>query len=363
MYIDRHAYKTIKMLCYMSQKSFFVKQTPEEMRNTLKVKQIFMQRSLVDHIWNLDKKNEAIEIRTSLIPAAFRAQVKTQARASRKNYKHGLVINLDQPQTREQAYEYPYTPLIARMRSLETSLRDLREEEINFIGLAWHPVQTRDRRWRVVPFDAALEGTKLYDYAVNRAGNIEVNEKYTEAAVVQREGGQVFCSVPSRTKGRKRYNLTLMNVPIKQGKEKNAIIWGLKSQYEIGAEPERTTFLHHLRYAFASGSQGSDILVFGPHEVAAYLAVIRKYWDGLENTVPLEMNPFPFPSKAWASFYDALNNNVMIYDPTLVSKDKLRNLHLDEKCMLLARSIKVKGAYETAFWDPQRDGQIKKYWK
>ena len=351
------------MLCYMSQKSFFVKQTPEEMRNTLKVKQIFMQRSLVDHIWNLDKKNEAIEIRTSLIPAAFRAQVKTQARASRKNYKHGLVINLDQPQTREQAYEYPYTPLIARMRSLETSLRDLREEEINFIGLAWHPVQTRDRRWRVVPFDAALEGTKLYDYAVNRAGNIEVNEKYTEAAVVQREGGQVFCSVPSRTKGRKRYNLTLMNVPIKQGKEKNAIIWGLKSQYEIGAEPERTTFLHHLRYAFASGSQGSDILVFGPHEVAAYLAVIRKYWDGLENTVPLEMNPFPLPSKKWASFYDALNNNVMIYDPTLSGKDKLRNLHLDEKCMLLARSIKVKGPYETAFWDPQRDGQIKKYWK
>lgn len=347
----------------MEQKSFFEKKNPKEMRETLQVQRIFTLRSLVDRIWNLDQANEALEIRSPIIPPAFRNKINTQAQASRKNYKHGPLIHIHQPLTREQAYEYPYIPLTARMKSFENAFKDIREEEINYLGITWHPVQTRDRRWRVVPFDAVLEGTKLYNYAVNRAGGIKTEERYTNAAVVQREGGQVFCAVPSRTKGKERYHLTLMNVPIKQGKEKNAIIWGVKSQYEQGNEPERTTFLHHLRYEWAAGSQGSDIFVFGPHEVAAYLAVIKHYWKGLENTVPLEMNPFPLPSKKWVSYYDALNNNVMIYDPTLTSKDKLRNLHLDEKCMLLARSIKVKGAYETAFWDQQRDGQIKGYWK
>ncbi len=333
------------------------------MRETLQVQRIFTHRFLVDRIWGLDRATKALELRAPLIPASFRQYVKTQARASRKNYKHGPVIHIHQPLTREQAYGYPYIPLTARMKSFEAAFKDLREEEINYLGIAWHPVQTRDRRWRVVPFDAVLEGTKLYNYAVNRAGGIETEERYTNAAVVQREGGQIFCTVPSRTKGRERYHLTLMNVPIMQGKEKNAIIWSLKSQYEPGSEPERTTFLHHLRYECSAGSQGSDIFVFGPHEVAAYLAAIKRYWHGLENTIPLEMNPFPLPSKKWASFYEALNSNVMIYDPTLAGREKLRNLHLDEKCMLLARSIKLKGAYETAFWDPERDGPIKNYWK
>ena len=171
-----------------------------------------------------------------------------------------------------------------------------------------------------------------------------------------------MCKVPSRTKRQERYNITLMNVPLLPGREKNAIILGLKSQYGSGRESKRTTFLHHLRYEFLSGPKSSDVFVFGPHDVAAYLAVIKKFWQGLNNTVPLEMNPFPLPSKAWADYYGKLCNNVMIYDPTLTSRDKLRNLHLDEKCILLGRSIKVKGPYETAFWDPARDGHIKNYW-
>lgn len=346
----------------MVKKSFFKNKTPEEMRELFKVHRVYTSRNLVERIWNLDSESESIELRTPIIPANFLVGLKSQAQASRKNYKHGLLIHLNQPNTREEAYNYPYTPLTARMKAFDEVFRNLREEEINFIGITWHPLQTRDRRWRIAPFDVSLEGTKIYNYAVNRTPGIEVKE-YTEAEIIKREGGQILCKVPSRTKRKERYQINLMNIPVIQDREKNAIIWSIKSQYIEGKEPERTTFLHHLRYELISGTKGSDVFVFGPHEIAAYLAIIKKCWQGLNNTVPLEMNPFPLPSKAWARFYDKLNNNIMIYDPTLSSKEKLRNLHLDEKCILLGRSIKVKGAYETAFWDPARDGHLKSYWK
>jgi hypothetical protein len=346
----------------MVKKAFFRKRTPEEIAK-LKVKRIYTQRGLVERIWDLDPNAEAIELRAPLIPAKFFLRAKSAAEASRKDYKHGSLIHVDQPESRREAYEYPYTPLDARMKAIDEALRDKKEEEINFIGISWQPVQGTDRRWRVIPFDVPIEGVKIYNYAVHRAGGIEVQEKYTDAGAVKREGGQILCKVPSRTKGRERYEINLVHVPLQLGKEANAIIWSLRSQYEGGKEPERMTFLHHLRYEAPKTQKSSDIFVFGPHEVAAYLAIIRKYWDGLNNTAPLTANPFPLPSKAFASYSDKIDSNLLVYDPTLTSKDKLRNLHLDEKCILLARAIKVKGSWSTVFWDPSRDGHIKNYWK
>ncbi|HLC53048.1 MAG TPA: hypothetical protein VJK03_00750 [Candidatus Nanoarchaeia archaeon] len=345
----------------MAQKSFFRKRTPQEMVKSLEVQRSFSQRGLIEKLWSLNAETQAIELRSPLIPQKFLGR-NTNAQASRKDYKHGDLISIDQPESRAEAYEYPYIPLTARMKAFDNVFRGKREEEIDYIGITWQPIQGNDRRWRVVPFDIVIEGVKLYNYAVHHAGGINVVEKYTRAGAVQREGGHVLCRVPSRTKGRERYDVNLVHVPILHGKETNAIVLSLRSQYGAG-EPERMTFLHHLRYENAKGPKTSDIFVFGPHELAAYLAVIRNYWHGLENTVPLTMNPFPLPSRAWAKFGDKLDNNVMIYDPTLAGKDKLRNLHLDEKCIILARSIAVKGPYETAFWDPRRDGHIKDYWK
>ncbi len=347
----------------MEQKSFFRKRTPEEMRDGYAVRQIYSQRGLVDRIWGLDAVHESLEIRTPLLSPALFGNNITQAQVSRREFKHGELISLDQPLTRESAYEYPYDPLTARMQAFERFFRGRKEEEINYIGISWRPVQGRDRRKRVVPFEVALEGTRIYNYAINRATGITLDDRYINALRVEREGGTVLCKVPSRTKRREHYHINLVHVPIVANKESNAIILSLRSQYERGREPERITFLHHLRYTFKTESESQDIFVFGPHDVAAYLALIKKYWKGLQNTLPLKMNPFPLPSKNWANFYDKLNNNVAIYDPTLTSRQKLRNLHIAEKCILLGRSIAVKGSYETAFWDEQRDGKLRYYWQ
>ena len=347
----------------MAKKEFFRKLTPREMREQFAVERSYTTRGLVERIWELDGTSEAIELRASLLPPALLAQFSTGAAASRKEFKHGELIPVRQPKTRQDACEFPYIPLVYRMQAFASVFQGKKEEEIDVLGISWYPVQGRDRRKRVVPFEVVLEGTKLYCYAVHRAGGITLQGKYTQANRVKTEGGTILCEVPSRTEHAERYKVNLVHVPLVRVKENNAIILSLRTQYEEGGEPERVTFLHHLRYTREKEPESSDIFVFGPHDIAAYLAVTRRYWRGIENTVPLEMNPFPLPAKKWARYYDKLDNNTMIYDPTLTSKEKLRNLHIVEKCLLLARSISVKGAYETAFWDPARDGKLSDYWQ
>jgi len=343
-------------------KSFFKKKSPAQMCDGLNMKRVYSPRNLAEKINELDK-NEGIILQFPITPVRFRFPDIGSAESSRRNYKHGSLIAIDQPQTRTEAFDSPYIPLIGRMKAIESAMKDLKQEEINFLGIFWHPVQGRDKRFRVVPFDVPISGVEIDGYAQLMAGGIGVNDKYIDAKKVETEGARLLCSVPSRTKKEGRYHLNLVNVPIVPGKEANAIILGLKSQFEDGREPGRVTFLHHLRYESARSQRGSDIFVFGPHDVAAYLAVVRKYWKGLENTVPLVCNPFPIPSKEFAVFSKKLDNNVLMFDPTLSSKDKLRNIHLDEKCILLARDIKVRGVWNTIYWDARRDGKTKDYFK
>ena len=68
----------------------------------------------------------------------------------------------------------------------------------------------------------------------------------------------------------------------------------------------------------------------------------------------MEMNPFALSSKLEAEFYINLCNNLIIFDPSLKSKDKLRKLNIDEKSILLTRSIGILGHDKTFFWDPNR---------
>jgi len=76
---------------------------------------------------------------------------------------------------------------------------------------------------------------------------------------------------------------------------------------------------------------------------------------------PMEMNPFALISKFEKEFAMKLDNNIIIFDPSLRSREKTRHLHLAEKCILLARSIGVFGHDSTMYWDPVRDGRLKDY--
>ena len=338
----------------MDKKPFFRDREANEISG-FRLKNVYSQRNLVRRILDLDQKEEAILIRTQITPGRFFKNVQNSKEASRKCYKHGDLIALSQPLTREEAYKTKEIPLAIRNRDLN-KLRSIKEEEINFIGYSFYPVQGRDRRKRIVPFVWLPEGRRTFSYAENFANGIEIND-FPDAKRVSREGATIICRVPSRTEKKQRYELRLKNVPVEGVTERRAIPWGIKTEYD-GPGPEHSLF--NIRYTWELSPEGSDAITFYPHDIAAYIAVAGDYWKR-HNLTPMEMNPFALISKKEYEFDKKLSNNVLVFDPSLISKTKFRKLHLDEKCILIGRSISVLGAEETMYWDPGRDGRLRDY--
>jgi len=344
----------------MATKSFFRERTAAQIR-MLKVKQVYSQRGLVKRILELNPSEEGLELRVRIIPGRFFKNTASHAEASRKCYRFGELISLSQPERQKDAYECREIPLAVRARDFMKNLENRKEEDIHYIGYSFRPVQGRDRRKRVVPFAWLLEAARLYAYAGNRSYGITVNP-YDDAARVRKEGASIFCDVPSRTRKKPRYVIRLDNVPVKGTNERMAVVWGIKSDFKI--DPEHSKW--NIRYTWAHDREGRDRFTFYPHDIAAYIAVMMKYYEK-HNLTPLEMNPFALPSKKEVEeFYKKLCNNVVIFDPTLSSSGKsrkrtTRKLHIAEKSILIARSISVLGHDESMYWEPSRDGLLENY--
>jgi len=345
----------------MTRKSFFRERTAKDIRE-LDMRQAMNPRGLVDKIASLGA-GQGLIVRVQVVPGRFYQHVEDSREASRKCYKHGDLVALSQPQSQAEAYHNRDIPLAVRARDL-SQLAGMREEEINFTGYSFRPLQGRDRRKRVVPFVWLPEAERLFAYAEHMTSyedkegvkkGIQVIP-YDDAARVSREGAKVICTVPSRTAKKLRYKIRLESVPVDGTTERRAVVWSLKSDFE--ADPEHSQW--NIRYTGEKDPEGSDIFTFYPHDIAAYMATAGHYWRQ-HNLTPMEMNPFAVFSRRGAGFYNKLCNNVLIFDPKLSSKEKTRKLHLAEKSILIARAIGVFGHDEIAYWDPLRDGKVKDY--
>jgi len=346
----------------MAKKAFFRERTQKEIKE-LKSSRAYRQRGLVEKIDGLPK-DRAVEVRTRIIPGRFFVNVGAGAEASRKAYKHGDLIGLSHPKTKGDCYVCSDIPLAIRARDF-AKLGPMKEDEINFVGYSMQP-SWGDRIKRVFPFVWMPEGVKLFGYAENMSPEGIVVKPYADAKRVKSEGASVPVEVPSRTQRNPRYKFKLNHVPVVRGRENLATVLTLKPwiiQNEEDVEPKvgRTRHdIHNIRYTWEEDREGSDVITFYPHDVAGYLGIVKSEL-GEHNMTPMEMNPFALPSQHQADFYTKLCNNVLIYDPSLSSKDKLRKLHLAEKSILLARAIGKFGHDDFSFWEPGRDGKLKDY--
>lgn len=336
-------------------KSYFAERTEAEIRH-LALSEAYSQHGLVARIATLSP-DHGLVIRAQLIPGHFCINTETAAEASRKCYKHGDLLPLSAPVTQQNALACRDIPLA--IRALDFSrLETMREEDINYQGYSWYPVQGKDRRKRVVPFTWLAEGLRLFAYAENMTGGIKI-QPYADSARVKVEGADIVCTVPSRTKKKPRYKVKMQHVPTEGTTERRAVIWSLKSSFEV--DPEHS--LWNMRYTWEQDRETSDRFTFYPHDIAAYLSIAKNYWKN-HNITPMEMNPFALLSQEGAEFYKRLCNNVLIVDPTVKAKEKLRKLHVAEKSILLGRAIGQFGHDDFAFWDPERDGKLRDYdWK
>jgi len=347
----------------MARKTFFRERTAREIEK-LHTNNAYHQRGLVDRIAGLDPSEDALIIRAMLTPGRFLAGAESVKDSNRKWLKHGEYLHIPYPETKAGADASPKIPLAFRAEVL-SEIKGMKEGEIYALGLSSHPTWG-DRTKRVQPFVWDLEGARLFGYAENLAGGVET-KVYADAKRARTEGATVLVGVPSRTRKHPRYRFKLLHVPFVRSNENLAAVQLLKPAVIIEGDGEGRRIdgrtIHDrtlIRYTPEESQEGSNIITYYPQDVAAYLGIIKKAREG-HNLTPMEMNPFALPSKVWADFYTKLNNNVLIYDPSLQSKDKLRKPHIVEKSVLLARAIRVFGHDETAYWDPVRDGKLRDY--
>lgn len=337
----------------VEKKSFFRRRKVKEIRN-MNISTIYKNRNLVKKILNLDPKEDALELRFGICPGRFYRGVSNGAEASRKCFKHGSLISLSQPITQREALESDEIPLAVRERDF-SRLEGVKENEIDYIGYSFRPVQGEKRK-RIVPFVWAVESVRLLGYSIKMTSGIEI-QPYKDSKRVAREGANIICKVPSRTKKKSRYLIKLKNVPVKDCLEKRAIAWGIGS--DAGRDVLHRSY--NIKYNRETEREGSDVLTFYPQDMAAYFAVVSKLWKEERNIVPFQMSPFVLPSREIAEFYKKLDNNILLFDPSLKGSEKLRHLHIAEKSILLSRTISILGHHETFYCDFERDGKIEDY--
>ena len=163
----------------MTKKTFFISREKEEIKG-LHAIPIETVKGLVERIDGLDPFNDAIIIKTHIIPKKFVSPSLTGAESSRKCYKHGELIALPQPHTLAQTLENVQIPLYLRSEAF-SRLKKMKEGEINYIGYSWRPVFGRNRTKRVVPFVNLAEGAKIFSYAENFSKYVQKNAQGEKA--------------------------------------------------------------------------------------------------------------------------------------------------------------------------------------
>ena len=73
------------------------------------------------------------------------------------------------------------------------------------------------------------------------------------------------------------------------------------------------------------------------------------------------MSQFAIPAQKTVDYYLKLENNLLIYDPKLACKDKLRRTNRAEKEIALWFLVETLGHDETFFAKKSRDGDVADY--
>jgi hypothetical protein len=265
-------------------------------------------------------------------------------------------------------------PLRMRERALD-QLREMREEDINALGIEYHP-DFGDRQARRFPFVNCAEAQRIDAYATRfltwedsegkKHEGIKVRA-FADAGKVRKDGAIIVGRVPSREDKGRGYTSALAHVPVVRDNANLATILQMRPIVPtfLGDIEELNYATPHelyiaVKYAWPNERRRGDEIIFSPQDIARYMANAR-YFLGQHNMTPMEMTPMPLYSRHGAGFAMKLMNQVLIFDPRLGGKEKLRELNLAEKSILLARAIGKFGHNDFAYWDPGRDGRPRDY--
>ncbi len=368
-------------------KSYFSRRTEVEIKDLPNLTRTDHQKDLIERIRDLDPNTDALIIDLSndlIVPQRFFRRGMTLVDASRLAYKHasnGHLIPLSQPRTLQKTLDCNEIQL--QMREIAFArLRHIKQQNNRFMGYSFWPVFGTNQEKRVVRFRELSEGAKLFTYSENfswyddKDGNPRNGIKtqiYGDSERAIKEGAWAVVQVPSRTKKQGKYQFALFHVPFMPNPPSERRNYNLATSFSIERgtvvlfevdAPQKATNTwedYHARFPFKDAREGSDEIFLNYLDVAGYLAIIKESLTQQHNQTPLQFNPYALPSRLQPGFYYKLENNVLVHDPTLESKYKLRHLHLAETSVLLSRGIGFFGHDDFSFWNPVRDGVYKDY--
>ncbi len=212
-----------------------------------------------------------------------------------------------------------------------------------------------DSRTRKIPLTECVEGARIKAFSHQVKGEeIEVRP-YDEAKAIWKEGVEILVHVPSRTEEKEKYEILLSSVPIIDCREKYAL--SLKFDSDHVCKSKR----FKIRYRYEDEKIKSKVVNICAHEIAGYLEVIDFFWNEKKNDIPLQMSQFAIPTQDTVDFYLTLERNVLIYDSSLKTKDKLRKPNRADKEIELWNRVRELKHDRTFFARKNRDGNVRDY--
>lgn len=275
-----------------------------------------------------------------LVPRGFES--------ARKFMKHGREVKLQRACTLADAVRMAKTPIQLR----EQAFNDI--SRADYCGYSFMPIG-KDRRKRKVALIECLEGARLFAYA-HQVPQTRIDLKaYADSARVRRDGAEVVGSVPSRRQGERRIPLKLISVPMVDSGEKYGIALGIHSDHSCPSKR------FNIRFTYSDDKESSEVVNVCAHEIALYFELIQREWEENKNMVPLQMCQYAIPSQETVDYYLKWENNLLVRDEELSSKDKLRKPNRAEKEIGLWAWVDRHGHDETFYSKGSRDGDVREY--
>ena len=323
----------------MPQKQYFRAPTPA--RIVRGYEPVDSSGNYVNEVLGL-QHNQVLVIEHQIVPSKFKS--------ARKFLKHGDFVELKTPESLEEAVESHMFPWA------------LRREAFNSIGSIYHAgysfrpfgEQQDDKRERRVRLVECLEAARILAYGHKKAYDIEIEKVYDGASRISKDGARVRVTVPSRRSKKPRYKSYLDSVVLDANDpNKFAIANGISSTLSMPAKD------HNWRHNYYGDKEDSRTLNLFVHEIASYYKVIiTELRNEKPNISPLEMSPFPIPTKLAREYYKRLISMAVVMDEKLKSKQKLRRLNKAEQEILLWALVKEFGYDQTMYAMESRDGKL-----
>ncbi len=224
---------------------------------------------------------------------------------------------------------------------------------------SFKPYFGTDTRTRRVSLVDCVYAARLYAMSEQIDGEKIIVKPYEDAAIVRKEGAQIYVKIPSTTSEEEPHEFIFNFVPINKNRKNNNKVTWLKLSSDHVCNYKR---FRELKYNFEDSNSSSKTNEFCFHEIAGYLGIIDFFKNGKKkNLIPLNMSPFAIPSLDTALFNVALENNLLIYDETIDSKNGLRKPKIADKEIFNWARVNSLGYNFTFFADKKRDGDLRDY--